>query len=173
MIQRLHHTGLVVRDLNEAVTFYRDVVGLDVLSEYERQGEGVDQVIGYQNAHLRATTLGFRDDHILELIQYVHPRSAARPTEERSVLGAAHLAFQVDDIQATFEELSAGGRSDDESTGRAGAREDGVLFPGSRRQLARASRVEPISRSLPRDNRPVHRRAVGSPSAREHTPEGG
>ena len=109
MIQRLHHTGLVVRDLNEAVTFYRDVVGLDVLSEYERQGEGVDQVIGYQNAHLRATTLGFRDDHILELIQYVHPRSAARPTEERSVLGAAHLAFQVDDIQATFEELSAGG----------------------------------------------------------------
>ena len=38
-----------MRDLNTAVEFYRDVVGLEVMSEYERRGEGIDQVIGYQN----------------------------------------------------------------------------------------------------------------------------
>ena len=116
MIKRLHHTGLVVRDLGNAVAFYRDVVGLNLISEYERIGEGIDQVVGYHNAYLKAAILDSRatfdsgdDGHILELIQYVHPPSGERPTDERSVLGAAHLAFQVDDIQAMFEKLSGGG----------------------------------------------------------------
>ena len=109
MIQRLHHTGFVVRDRNKAVAFYRDVVGLKVISEYERRGEGIDQVIGYQDAHLKATTLDLGEGHVLELIQYLNPSSEERPTEERSVLGAAHLAIQVDDIQAMFEKVTAGG----------------------------------------------------------------
>ena len=109
MIQRLHHTGFVVRDLNNAVAFYRDVVGLKVIAEYERRGAGIDQVVGYEDAHLKATTLDMGEGHVLELIQYVHPRSDERPTEERSVLGAAHLAFQVNDIETMFEKLSAGG----------------------------------------------------------------
>ena len=48
MIRRLHHTGFVVRDRARAVAFYRDVVGLKLISEYERIGPGIDQVIGYE-----------------------------------------------------------------------------------------------------------------------------
>jgi glyoxylase I family protein len=109
MIQRLHHTGFVVRDLDNAVEFYRDVVGLEVMSEYERRGEGIDQVIGYPNAHLKAATLGIGEDHVLELIQYVHPRSEERLSGDRSMLGAAHLALQVDNIAAMFERMCASG----------------------------------------------------------------
>ena len=39
MIRRLHHTGFVVRDRARAVAFYRDVVGLKLISEYERIGQ--------------------------------------------------------------------------------------------------------------------------------------
>lgn len=109
MIQKLHHTGFVVRDRDNAVAFYRDVVGLNVISEYERIGPGIDQVIGYEQAHLRAAILDLGGGHILELIQYLRPPSDERPTEERSTIGATHLAFQVDDIQAAYEKLTEGG----------------------------------------------------------------
>ena len=109
MIKALHHTGFVVRDRDEAVAFYRDVVGLRVISEYGRKGAGFDQVVGYEGTELRSAVLDLGDGHILELIQYVNPAPHERPTEERNVLGAAHLSFQVDDIEETFRRLSEGG----------------------------------------------------------------
>jgi catechol 2,3-dioxygenase-like lactoylglutathione lyase family enzyme len=109
MIQRLHHTGFVVEELERAVEFYRDVVGLEVQARYERTGPGISKLIGYDGAHLRIALVGAGGDHNLELIQYVSPPPAQRPTEERSVLGASHLAFLVDDIQETFQRLVENG----------------------------------------------------------------
>ena len=73
MIRRLHHTGFVIRDRARAVAFYRDVVGLNLISEYERIGPGIDQVIGYEEAHLQLAILDVGEGHILELIQYLNP----------------------------------------------------------------------------------------------------
>ena len=41
--------------------------------------------------------------HALELIKYHSPAPAERPTSERSVLGASHLAVQVDNIDDLFQ----------------------------------------------------------------------
>lgn len=106
MVQRLHHTGFVVRDRDEAIAFYRNVVGLNVISEYERRGPEIDQVLGYRDAHLKSALLDLGEGHILELIQYVNPLPEERSTEERNVVGAAHLALQVKDISATFAKMS-------------------------------------------------------------------
>ena len=106
---KLHHTGFVVRDREESVAFYRDVVGLSLLREFERRGPDIDEVIGYEQAYLRSAMLDLGGGHALELIQYVHPSPDERPTNERSCIGAAHIAIQVADIQAAYERLSAGG----------------------------------------------------------------
>ena len=108
MVKRLHHTGFVVRDLDKAAAFYSGVVGLEVQRRYERTGTGIDQVVGYDGAHLRIALLGVPGgDHILELIQYLNPPPEERPTEERSVLGGSHLCFLVDDIRVAFDRVSA------------------------------------------------------------------
>ena len=109
MVQKLHHTGFVVKNVEESTAFYRDVVGLSLLRAYERMGTGIDQVVGYENAHLSAAILDIGGGHILELIQYVNPRSEDRPTEERNVLGATHLALLVDDIHAMYARLAEKG----------------------------------------------------------------
>jgi catechol 2,3-dioxygenase-like lactoylglutathione lyase family enzyme len=109
MILKLHHTGFVVHDRDTSVAFYRDVVGLNVISEYERIGPGIDQVIGYEKAHLKSAILDLGGGHILEIIQYLRPPSDGRPTNERSTIGSTHLAFLVDDIQAVYKKLSEGG----------------------------------------------------------------
>ena len=110
MIIGLHHAGFVVEDLERAVAFYRDVVGLEVRSRYERIGPGIEQVIGYEGTHLTIAHMGAAGGaHTLELIQYLNPPPDQRPTGERSVLGASHLAIQVEDIEDIFERLVAGG----------------------------------------------------------------
>ena len=109
MVQKLHHTGFVVKNVEESTAFYRDVVGLSLIRAYERMGTGIDQVVGYENAHLSAAILDIGGGHILELIQYVNPRSEDRPTEERNVLGARHLALLVDDIHAMYARLAENG----------------------------------------------------------------
>ena len=109
MIKRMHHTGFVVSDLEKAVAFYRDGAGLEVQARYERVGAPIEQIVGYEDAHLRIAVLGMGGEHLLELIQYVNPPPADRPTEERSVLGAAHLSFLVDDIEGTLDALISNG----------------------------------------------------------------
>ena len=109
MVQKLHHTGFVVKNVEESTAFYRDVVGLSLIRAYERMGTGIDQVVGYENAHLSAAILDIGGGHILELIQYVNPSSEDRPTEERNVLGATHLALLVDDIHAMYARLAEKG----------------------------------------------------------------
>ena len=109
MIQKMHHTGFVVSDLDRAVEFYVDGVGLELQGRYEREGGPIEQVVGYKDAHLKIAILGIGGEHVLELIQYVNPAPGQRPTSERSVIGGSHLAFAVDDIQATYKSLSRAG----------------------------------------------------------------
>ena len=81
VITSMHHTGFVVADLDKSVAFYRDVMGLTVNVSRERKGGPVTQVLGYEDTHLKIALLSIGDGHTLELIQYVHPTGAARPTD--------------------------------------------------------------------------------------------
>ena len=105
MITGMNHTGFVVRNLDKAVEFYRQVLGLKVVRATDREGAPISQVVGYENTHLKGALLSLGDGHALELLQYISPIGSERPTEERNTLGASHLAFNVEDIDATFQEL--------------------------------------------------------------------
>ena len=105
MIKRMHHTGFVVRDLEKAVAFYRDALRLSVVGSYERTGPGIEKVVGYEGAHLKIAHLGAAGEQTIELIQYLSPTPDDRPTQERNVIGGAHLALVVDDIDEAFRSL--------------------------------------------------------------------
>ena len=110
MIKRFHHTGFVVNNLDKSIEFYTEIVGLELQRRFERTGSGINQVVGYENTHLKIGLLGMPgQDHILELIQYVNPPPQPRQSTERSILGGSHLCILVDDIQETFQKLSNNG----------------------------------------------------------------
>ncbi len=109
MIKTFNHTGFVVRDLDSSLAFYRDVVGMSYVNGAEREGGPISQVVGYENTHLKFALLATDEGHQLELLQYINPHAEERPTEERSVLGATHLAFDVDDIDQVYSELVSRG----------------------------------------------------------------
>ena len=111
MITRMNHTGFIVADLDKSVEFYLNVMGLKMVREVERNGGPISQVLDYLDTHIKAALLGLEGEegHILEIIQYINPPSADRPTEERAVLGASHIAFNVTNIQEIFSKMLEAG----------------------------------------------------------------
>ena len=111
MVTGAGHTGFVVTDLDKAVRFYEDGLGLAVTSRFESSGARSSQLLGYQDVRLKGAMLDIGGGHVLELLQYINPPPAERPSEERSIIGAAHLALYVDNVDEMFERLiSHGGK---------------------------------------------------------------
>ena len=111
MITGMNHTGFVVNDVGASADFYMRVVGLKEVARRERDGGPISDVVGYENPHLKVALLGFDENggHILELIEYVRPPASARPSDERAMIGASHICFDVDDIDSAFQEMIANG----------------------------------------------------------------
>ena len=93
MILNTHHTGFVVKDLEKAIKFYTEGLGFEVSARYERTGNAIQQVVGYDSAHLNLALLSLGKEHLVELIEYISPKPISRPTNERSAVGSTHHAI--------------------------------------------------------------------------------
>lgn len=98
-----HHYGVTVTDLDRAVEFYRDVLGLDILARFDVSGESFAEGVGVagatgQFAHLDAG--GSR----VELVEY-SPESEAAESGAVNRPAAKHLGFEVGDVDAFYEGL--------------------------------------------------------------------
>ena len=104
----MNHTGFVVSDLERAIRFYRDGLGLTVSFQVEASSEPLSQLLGYENVQVKAAFLRAMDGHSLELIEYVNPKVEQRdPGQQhlRHLTGAVHLSFMVDDLDGTVARL--------------------------------------------------------------------
>ena len=101
MIKGMNHTGLVVKNLDESINFYRDVIGLEVIGYKERDGGPISEVVGYEYVHMKAAILDLGSSIFLELIEYIKPEAESRPSQERAVIGASHIGFVVENIKDT------------------------------------------------------------------------
>src|SRR3972149_6380400 len=103
----LHHTGLTVRDLDASLGFYRDLLGMDVLFEAEREGGYFGAIVGYPEAHVRMAHVAFPGSEPRpEIFQYVRPTPRSDPGEPRDV-GITHVCLAVEDIGPLYERLLA------------------------------------------------------------------
>jgi catechol 2,3-dioxygenase-like lactoylglutathione lyase family enzyme len=124
----LAHTGICVRDIDEAVGWYRDVLGMKVLSPpYTMSGDAIERDMGelLPGLSLGAAIVGFeRSDHVIELLEY--PGSTRRDeahdkardaisdskrdlTRRIDDLGISHVGIVCEDIAATRLELERKG----------------------------------------------------------------
>jgi glyoxylase I family protein len=105
------HTGLVVKDLEVSLAFYRDFLGLELTGRAREEGPYIEDLVGIPGAVLDWAKLKTPGGHLVELLQYVSHPSPAEPEElgRASRPGCSHLAFTVADIDALFEVLAAAG----------------------------------------------------------------
>src|SRR5947209_10339279 len=106
------HIGICVPDIEAAVAWYRDVLGMLVLSPpYLMSGDDIERDMGdmISGVSLLGAIVGFdSSDHVFELLEY--PGSDARLTGRRLTdQGISHVGLVCDDLQQTRSELEAKG----------------------------------------------------------------
>ena len=113
MLSGLAHTAVCVPDVDDAVRWYTDVLGMRVLSPpYRMEGRQINADMGElvpAPVVLKAAIVGFEaSDHVLEVIEY--PNAPGR-TVDRAVVdhGLSHVALLCDDLSATRAALEARG----------------------------------------------------------------
>lgn len=106
----IFHTGLTVSDLDRSIAFYRDVLGLEVVTQWESAEPYLRRIVGFPDAELRIALLRLpgAPGHQIELLEYRSPRGA-RGDARTCNPGNAHMAFVVEDLAAVHAELSAKG----------------------------------------------------------------
>ncbi len=96
-VNRIHHTGFVVRSLDVAYAYYHDALGLRIVKEEMIQDQGVKAAL---------LDLG---NSLLELLEPVEPDTGIARYLERRGEGLHHVCLEVDDILASLAQLKAQG----------------------------------------------------------------
>jgi methylmalonyl-CoA epimerase len=112
----LDHLGIAVQDVEKALAFFRDVLGLRVEEAEEIPSQRV-----------RATFLPAGDPK-LELLEATAPDSAIARFVEKRGPGMHHVAFRVPDIHAALAQVRASGVRLIDETPRSGAEGALVAF---------------------------------------------
>src|SRR4051794_9075113 len=105
-VERMEHVGIVVDDLEAATAFFAEL-GLERQGGGQVDGEWVDRVVGLDGIQVEFAMMETADGGgRLELVKFHTPASpAGDPHAPANVPGMRHLAFRVDDIDATIERL--------------------------------------------------------------------
>ena len=114
MLGAFAHVGITVSDMDRALHFYRDLLGLQVVGDVTFAGEEADELTQEQNVTLRAVYLRSPDDKKgapIELLQFVSPLATGEPYPGIANPGITEVAFWVQDIEKIYADLKAQGVS--------------------------------------------------------------
>ena len=114
MTSAYHHVGVRVRDIPEAIQFYREALGARVLVDpYEVTGEVADRITGHQGATMRMAQLGFDGDAdgFVELFEFAPSELAPDHRVPYTHQHVLHFGLQVQDVPATLARVEAAGGS--------------------------------------------------------------
>ena len=95
MIKKVNHIAVVVNDLEEAMHFWVDALGLELSHREHVASEAVDVAF---------LPVG---DSKIELLQPVDNESGVARYLEKRGSGMHHICFEVDDIKAALQKLKS------------------------------------------------------------------
>ena len=94
-LNKVHHIAIICSDYQRSLHFYTHILGLTVMAEHYRESRQ-----SYK------TDLALGEEYVVELFSF--PSPPPRVTRPEAA-GLRHLAFEVDDIIETMQELDAMG----------------------------------------------------------------
>src|SRR6478752_9905104 len=116
MLGRIDHIGVATDDLDGAIALYEGTMGMPVSHRETVESQGVEAVL-----------LDVGEGHV-ELLRPLGPQTAVGKYLERKGPGLHHVAYAVDDIDATLRALSGAGLELIDGEPRVGIRGSRVAF---------------------------------------------
>lgn len=109
MLQKLFHVNICVRDMERSVRFYQDI-GFNKVSDFTLDDPSVGDALGLKARKLRGVFMRLGNDAnspVLDLVQFIDPPPQGTPYPTLNNIGICRIAFTVDDIDRTYEELQS------------------------------------------------------------------
>ena len=109
MLKATRHVGIVVRDLEAMLAFYRDFLRLEVQIDFREKGEFIDTIQALDGVDLRMVKLSLPDGSLIELLcDDGHPPAELSPRRLCDP-GLGHVAFTVEDVEEMYREFRTRG----------------------------------------------------------------
>lgn len=116
MLGRIDHIGVAVTDLEAGIALYEGSLKMPLVHRETVEEQGVEAVL-----------LDVGEGHV-ELLRPLGPDTAVGKFLAKKGPGLHHVAYAVDDIEATLAALSAAGIELIDQTPRIGIRQSRVAF---------------------------------------------
>ena len=111
MIRGLHHVAVASRDIDRLLTFYRDLLGWEVVTDWGWPTGTIaaDRITALPGSAAHSVMLR-NGNAYLELFQYTAPEPGpGDPNRRVCDPGITHLCLDVTEVDAEYERLSAAG----------------------------------------------------------------
>ncbi len=113
-ISGIHHTGIVVSDMEKSKKWYQEVLGLKLVSEFDLDSEELRRGVAVPKCRLLGAMLQWGDGERAEMVELLHyPTHPARPFNRdmaSNELGVRHVAFATENaIDDLYAEMAAKG----------------------------------------------------------------
>lgn len=106
-MKRMRHIGIVVRDLNKCVYFYRDLLSFKIEQKSAESGKYIDNLLGLKKIIIKIVKLTAGDGNTIELLNF---SPAGRITKRRICdFGYSHIALTVDNLDREYKRLKKHG----------------------------------------------------------------
>lgn len=96
-----NHTSFTVSDLDRSVAFFHHALGFEVTSKAPRDPKAIQQITGVDGAEVMIAYVR-APGHSIELVQYLNPDDRGNLRPRPCDVGFAHVAFDVDDVDAAL-----------------------------------------------------------------------
>ena len=104
MFKRMDHAAISVRDMEKAIVFYQDIIGMQ--KTFDRTFDTpMAKLIGVPGTEVRIVHMRFGES-VVELFDYHYPKGRdPRPDPSQADFGLIHIGFMVEDFWATYKHL--------------------------------------------------------------------
>ena len=103
MIESIRHLGIVVRDIDKSLEFYK-YLGYEVVADVKEDGKFIDKILGLRDSDLRTVKMTYMGRHMIELLHYINPISEDN-LKRVNFVGCSHFALSVSDIESLYKNL--------------------------------------------------------------------
>jgi methylmalonyl-CoA/ethylmalonyl-CoA epimerase len=116
VLTEIDHVAIAVRDLDDAVEYYRATYGVDPVHREVVDNDGVEEVL------LRVA------DSYIQLLTPVRDDSPVAKYLDKNGEGIHHIAYRVDDCAAALDRVKREGHQVIDEAPRPGSRDTTVAF---------------------------------------------
>ncbi len=108
-VTRLNHVAVTVADMDRALAFWRDTLGLHLIGRGTVRKRHLDEIVGLTGTEIEWAELQVPGGALIELFCYLEPRGADTLPAAPNDRGATHVCLEVTGIDELFTTIVAGG----------------------------------------------------------------